>query len=186
MPSSLISKNPLFLIAMPELADPNFARSVVLIFQHTQEGAIGLTLNRTSEVTLGTFARSKGFECKPEYEQIHVLQGGPVEPDHGWILHTDATIEEKQEILPGLFLSGSVGTLRHLLEHGTGDLRLILGYSGWSAGQLEVEMSEGTWVTCPAQPHHVFAEDTSQIWRKVLAEMGINPANLSGGGGGVH
>ncbi len=177
--------NPLFLIAMPDLADPNFARSVVLIFQHTQEGAIGLVLNRATEVTLGTFARNKKYDCRSELDNIAVLQGGPVEPEHGWILHTDASVEEKQEILPGLYVSGTVPSLKHLLEHGTGNMRLILGYSGWGAGQLEDEMAEGTWVTVPAQVHHVFAADPSQTWKNVLSEMGINPVNLSGGGG-VH
>ncbi len=176
---------PFFLIAMPQLADPNFSRSVILIMQHTFEGAIGLVVNRPSHLNLGTFARSKNFLCHASLENVPVFQGGPVEMENGWILHTDETVEEKKEIAPGVYLSGTIKTLESLLEAGHKDLKLTLGYAGWSAGQLEVEMAQGSWVTANPDKRYILECNTTDTWNNVLKDMGVDPLNLTHGSG-VH
>src|SRR5690349_18930856 len=84
--------NPTFLIAMPQLADPNFARSVVLMLHHDANGAFGLVLNNPSKVNLGTFARAQGMDCHPSIENTPVLAGGPVDTIHGWLIHKNENV----------------------------------------------------------------------------------------------
>lgn len=179
------SSLPLFLISMPQLGDPNFTRSVLLLLQHNQTGALGLVINNPSELTLGSFVRSQDIFCQEAFQKIFVFRGGPVEPEKGWILHTDPGIAEAEQILPGLFLSTSVKVLKRLLENGNPPLRLILGYAGWGAGQLEKEMKEGSWLAIPASLKLIFSVDPSQMWKLALEGRGINPLSLVSGVG-VH
>lgn len=177
--------NPMFLVAVPQLGDPNFARSVVLILHHGEQGALGLVINNTTELDLGTFARSQELPCHGELEDVPVFRGGPVEPHRGWILHSRTDVEERREILPGLFVSGTADSLRQILERGQGPVRLLLGYAGWAPGQLEAEMAEGAWLAMEANVRHVLETDPATAWRAVLDDMGVDPARLAQGSG-VH
>ena len=176
--STAAASKPMFLIAIPQLGDPNFARSVVLVLHHGPEGALGLIVNHPLELTLGTFAREQGMPCHSRVSEIPVFRGGPVEPTRGWILHDDGTLEERQEVLPGLSVSGSVESLSHMMAEGS-NLRLFLGYAGWGAGQLENEMQQGSWLTVEADPKHVLSTPPSDCWNAVLREMGVDPTRLA-------
>lgn len=176
---------PNFLIAMPQLADPNFARRIVLILHHNTDGAVGLVMNDPTALDLGAFARNNNFPCHPNLSSVPVYRGGPVEPQVGWLLHSDETVKERQEILPGLHISGSQDSLCKLLESGSRPIKLLLGYAGWEGGQLESEMAQGAWLSTAPGVKHILHTDPAQMWNLVLQEMGIDPANLAIGGG-IH
>ena len=170
---------PIFLIAMPQLGDPNFFHSVVLMLHHDDSGALGLVINHPPDLDMGTFARSQELACHQSMETGFVFRGGPVEPQRGWILHTNQKVEERQEIFPGMFVSGTADTLGLLLEQGSRPLRLVLGYAGWSPGQLELEMAEGAWLTADVTTDHVLNTDPAQAWDLILKEMGVDPTRLT-------
>jgi len=101
----------------------------------------------------------------------------------GWILHSDDSAPEKEEVMPGLYVSGSQETLMHLLETGFKHMRLILGYAGWSAGQLDSEIAKGAWLSSDVNVKRIFNTDNEYIWNEVLSDMGIDPTQLMLGGG---
>lgn len=164
---------------MPQLNDPNFARSVVLMLHHDADGAMGLVVNNPSDLDLGTFSRSQNMTCHASLESLPVFRGGPVEPERGWILHSNTSVTERKEIVPGVFLSGSPDTLKNLLAGGLLPFRLILGYAGWDAGQLEGEMAAGAWLTAKADPKHILQTDPGGAWVGVLKDMGVDPSTLA-------
>jgi putative transcriptional regulator len=157
----------MFLIAIPQLGDPNFVRSVVLMLHHAADGALGLIVNHPIELTLGSFASEHGMACHSRMKNVQVHRGGPVEPTRGWILHEDGELAERQDVLPGLSVSGS-------LEN-----------AGWGPGQLEREMQQGSWLTVEADAKHVLTTPASECWNAVLREMGVDPARLAMGTG-IH
>jgi putative transcriptional regulator len=175
--------NPSFLIAVPQLGDPNFFHSIVLILEHTQKGALGLVINDPAELDLGTFAENHALSCHSNVASMQVFRGGPIELEGGWILHTDEKAPEKQVVLPGLYISGSQDTLKHLLETGFKKMRLILGYAGWGAGQLDIEIAKGSWISSDVNVVHIFDTEPGMIWNSVLSDMGIEPSQLMLGGG---
>lgn len=175
--------NPSFLIAVPQLGDPNFSHSIVLMLEQDENGALGLVINDPTDLNLGAFAQNHALSCHDRLLSLPVMRGGPVEPAGGWLLHTDTTVPEKQELLSGLFLSGSQDTLRHLLASGHLTMRLILGYAGWGAGQLEEEMAQGAWLSTDVTIAHIFETELDRIWHAVLSDMGIEPSQLVMGGG---
>lgn len=169
----------MFLIAIPQLGDPNFVRSVVLLLHHASDGALGLVINHPSQLELGAFAHEHALPCHSAAKKQFVYRGGPVEPTRGWILHTDDEVKERQEVLPGLFVSGSLETLTGLLADGNKPFKLLLGYAGWGPGQLEREMEMGSWLTVEPGVRHVLETPASETWNQVLADMGVDPARLA-------
>ena len=174
----------MFLIAIPQLGDPNFSRSVVLMLHHAADGALGLIVNHPLELTLGQFAKEHSMACHSRVKEVPVFRGGPVEPTRGWILHENGEIAERQDVLPGLAVSGSIESLKSLIADGT-SMRLLLGYAGWGPGQLEHEMKQGSWLTVEADPKHVLQTPPADCWNAVLREMGVDPARLAIGTG-IH
>lgn len=174
----------MFLIAIPQMGDPNFSRSVVLMLHHGADGALGLVVNHPLELTLGQFAKEHDMPCHSRVKNVPVFRGGPVEPTRGWILHEDGEIAERQDVLPGLAVSGSIESLKSLIAEGT-SMRLLLGYAGWGAGQLERELEQGSWLTVEADPKHVLLTPPADCWNAVLREMGVDPARLAIGTG-IH
>jgi putative transcriptional regulator len=167
-----------FLIAMPQLGDPNFHRTVVLILQHNAEGARGVVLNRPTRVTLEDVARGQSLSVAPRLRRELVYAGGPVEPQRGLVLHDRLGLEEKRQLAPGLFLSETVDALEQLLGEETGVLRFFLGYAGWGSQQLERELQQGTWLFTEASPERVLHGDADTLWEEVLRQMGVEPAML--------
>jgi putative transcriptional regulator len=175
--------HPMLLIAVPQMGDPNFSKSVVLIFQHDEDGAFGLVINRPTEITLGRFAKSQEIVCHEGLAEEFIFCGGPVQVERGWILHADESVEEKQQVIPGLYVSTGSVALENLMERGSRPLRLFLGYAGWGAGQLEKEMVEGAWITAKADAKYVFGVAPDAAWTKVLQDMGVDPNRLMVGTG---
>jgi putative transcriptional regulator len=169
---------PGFLIAMPQLGDPNFSRAVVLMIEHGAGGAMGLVVNRAAPLTLGDLARGQSLTVARELENQAVFVGGPVEPQRGFILHDFDQVQERHEVLPGLYLSVTTESLGPLLAGGSHHLRFCLGYAGWGSSQLEQEIAAGAWLYTEASSNPVLRGDPEQLWDATLRGMGVDPAML--------
>jgi putative transcriptional regulator len=168
---------------MPQLGDPNFHRSVVLMIEHGETGSMGLVVNRGAPLTLGELARGQSLKIANELTQQPVFVGGPVEPHRGFILHDDETILEKHTVLPGLHLSVTLDALGALLERPHVHVRFCLGYAGWGPRQLEGEMASGSWLFAEASANALLKGDPAQLWDVTVRSMGVDPAMLVVGKG---
>ena len=176
-----------FLIAMPSLADPNFARGVTLICQHDENGAMGLMVNRLSEYTLGEVLRQMDISSdSPSLGRQAVLIGGPVQPDRGFVLHDDprdfgSTLRFGQsEGRPGLAVSTSRDILQEMARGaGPAHTLIALGYAGWTAGQLEEELAQNAWLTVPADRAIVFDTPLERRWDAAARSLGVELSQLS-------
>ena len=150
------------LIASPQLADPNFARSVVLIVQHNESGALGLILNRPLETNLqSVWEQVSDIPCLVD-QPLH--QGGPCEGPL-MVLHGDQEVSEMQ-VVPGVFWSTDKDSVEHLVSHNSSPMKFFVGYAGWGAGQLEGEMDTGAWLPAPATQDQIFADPEHQ-WSRL-------------------
>ncbi|MFZ5439429.1 MAG: YqgE/AlgH family protein [Myxococcota bacterium] len=166
---------PGFLIATPQLMDTNFQQAVVLMIEHSAEGSMGLVINRTAPLTFAHLAKSQEIPVAASREHEALFQGGPVEPYRGFVLHDSERVEERHEVLPGLFLSVTSDALEPLLLDEQAHLRFCLGYAGWGAGQIEFEMKQGSWLFTEASRQAVLFDDPSKVWEQVIKGMGIDP-----------
>ncbi len=163
------------LIAEPFLADPNFARSVVLVCEHGDEGTVGFSLNRPTSHTLGDLLPDLYTPLLP------VFQGGPVQLDTLHMLHRTPIAFGGTEIADGVYWGGSYEALQESVQHNSYqpiDVRLFVGYSGWGAGQLEKEMEEGSWLVANVSPELIFETDPDKLWRKAIESLGDEFAYL--------
>ena len=170
-----------FLIAMPAMADPNFSRTLTFVCEHNERGALGIVVNRPIEVTLGTLLRQVeiDFEDSPLADQP-IFYGGPVQFDHGFVLHRP--IGSWKSTLP----VGDIGltTSRDILEamakgSGPRDQLVALGYAGWAPGQLEDEIRRNGWLTVAAEENVIFSVPPEQRYAAAMKVLGISAANLS-------
>jgi len=171
---------PALLVAMPQLLDPNFRRSVVLLLHHDADFTFGLVLNRPSEIAAESLCASLGIEWRGAPAAL-VDWGGPVQPNTGWVVLGDgagAELEDATEVTSELHFAGSLETLKRVAESPPGRLRLFLGYAGWGAGQLESELAQGAWLVAPLEPRFVFEVEAGVLWARVLRDLGIDPATL--------
>ncbi len=156
------------LLASPTLSDPNFQRTVVLVGVHSEEGAMGVVLNRPSETAVNDAVP----QLEGTVEQDPVYVGGPVQP--GSII----LLAEFLDPAPiGLLVVGRIGfpapeTDIEQLTDATERRRVFAGYAGWSGGQLEAELDQGDWIVHPAEPGDVFTEVPEELWSSVLTRMG--------------
>ena len=183
-----------FLIAMPSLRDGPFARSVVYMCAHRDDGAMGLIINqRVDEIDfaelltqLGVVPAEPAIRLPAKAEAVRVMRGGPVETGRGFVLHTadygaaDSTVK----IADGVCLTATIDILRAIAS-GAGPSRavLALGYAGWSSGQLEREILANGWLTCPADPKLIFDADDASKYDRALAKLGANLGTLSSDAG---
>lgn len=170
------------LIALPALADPNFARSVTLICQHDADGAMGIVVNRTSEYTLGDVLQQMQIASDDERLCAQaVLAGGPVHPERGFVLHDGGHAwDSSMSIADGLYVT----TSRDILEamaRGEGPVHatVALGCAGWGAGQLEHELVENSWLTAPADAELLFATPVEQRWQGAAGRIGVDLSRMA-------
>jgi putative transcriptional regulator len=177
-----------FLLAMPGMADERFARTVVYVCAHSEEGAMGFVINRLQEmafpdllVQLGVVTEEDAIRLPEATQHFMVRNGGPVDRGRGFVLHShDYMVESTMPVSEDVCLTATVDILR-AISGGSGPKQALmaLGYSGWGAGQLEEEINGNGWLTCPATQSLLFDTDISNKYDRVLAEMGIDPAFLS-------
>ena len=169
---------PALLLSMPQLMDPNFKQTVVLLCQHTDEGAWGLVLNRPTNKAATVMSQ----EGEPIDTQrgLDVWVGGPVELERGCILLGEMPDEGAAvRICDGLFLSGSPMLLQRLVEAETpGRIRLLMGYAGWGPGQLEEELRQSAWLISDVDLDIVFDTEASVMWEAAIRRLGADPGTL--------
>lgn len=170
-----------FLIAMPGLADPNFFHTVTFICEHDADGAMGIVINRPLELNLADILTHMDIEATPTTGQLPIFQGGPVQTERGFVVHTplggwEATLKVSDEI--GVTASQDV-LAAIAAGHGPKRALIALGYAGWGAGQLEREMAENAWLSGPATPEVLFDTPVEQRWAAAAALLGVDLNLLS-------
>lgn len=162
--------NGVLLIADPFLKDPNFLRTVVFLCEHKPEGSFGFVLNRLYESTLEDLFPEMGDIPFPVY------YGGPVQKDSIHFIHQRPDlIPDGVEVMKGIYWGGNFARVLELLklgEIGEDSIRLFIGYSGWSEGQLAEEMKEKTWLTVEAIAPILFNSEPDNIWKESLKHLG--------------
>ena len=197
---------PVLLLAMPQVLDPFFHRSVVLLVRHEDEGSLGFIVNRPTGIKVNEILKGMEVDWQGR-EDVVAYFGGPVQPNLGTVLFgprsrppapTAPTVdteaggdfrgEATSEVLAGVSLTQHVGDLSRLAESPPERFRLFLGYAGWGAGQLIEEILRNDWLTAPARGDLIFAPDPDRVWSAALESVGVDPATLpswtpSGGNG---
>jgi len=169
---------PGLLLAMPQLPDPNFQRSVVLMVEHHESGSFGLVVNRPTDVAVAEVLADLEIGWHGDSEAV-VWSGGPVEPQRGCVLHPPVPgADAEHAIVPGIALSTTPEQLRELAQDPPDHLRFLLGYAGWGPAQLEREMTEGSWLMAPASPKLVLETPFELMWEAAIESLGIDPATL--------
>jgi putative transcriptional regulator len=169
---------PTLLLSMPQMQDPNFARTVVLLCDFLPDGAFGLVVNRPT----GMPARDLVNLSPPAIaaNELPLFIGGPVQPERGWILITDAPAgDEYRTILDGLYLTASPDVLRDVLEaHPAPRARVIAGYAGWGPGQLDEELAQSAWLMADVELDLIFDVAPEVMWETAIRRLGADPLNL--------
>lgn len=180
--NQLVSLTNHFLIAMPTLADANFSRTVTFICEHTRDGAMGLVINRTTDLKLRDIFEQLTIEVSSSVAaDMPIYLGGPVQNNRGFVLHEP--IGNWDSTLPITDTIG-VSTSRDILEaiaadRGPDRWMVTLGYAGWAAGQLEREISENSWLSGPANAHVLFEIPLEHRWSAAAGAFGIDLTLLS-------
>lgn len=173
---------PVLLLAMPQVLDPHFHRSVVLLLRHEEEGSYGFIVNRPLETRILEILEDLDIgEWEGEDASAHF--GGPVQPQLGSVLFVPETDEHLQgeatlEVISGLGLTHHVGDLEKLAKGPPRRLRLLLGYAAWGGGQLMEEILRNDWLLAPVDPELIFAPDAETVWDDALRSVGVDPASL--------
>ena len=176
------------LVAMPGIEDPRFERSVILLCAHDGQHAMGITINRPVDgLTVTHLLKQLDVTVGAGAVDDLVLMGGPVEPERGFVLHTDDHVGKAS----GLEVGGGVSltATREILESLSGRAHrprralMALGYAGWDAGQLEREIRDSVWLTCEADEGLLFDDDHEHKWSRALAKIGVAAEHLSSVGG---
>lgn len=181
-----------FLIAMPALDDGLFTQSVVYVCEHSPQGALGLVINKPTDISVGQlFEKIELPLGRADLKDAPVLQGGPLQLDRGFVLHPSQQASDG-DTLEQVYASGmlipeaglEMTTSRDVLEamsHGAGPRKLLLtlGYSSWGEGQLESELGANAWLTVAADPSVIFDSPVEQRWNAALALLGLQPWMIS-------
>jgi putative transcriptional regulator len=185
MKTSVTSLAGQLLIAMPQMQDHRFVRSVIFLCAHNEEGAMGLVINKLIDsVTLPELLDKLGIPAAGLAGASRVHAGGPVEEGRGFVLHSDDYVEENTLVVGQMALTATLDILR-AIGRGKGPRKslLALGYAGWGPGQLDAEMQENGWLHVPADEAIVFDGEIADKWQRALAKLGIDPLSLSGDAG---
>lgn len=174
------------LIAMPDMGDPRFQRSVVLICAHSDEGAMGIVLNQPmTGMALPKLLEMLGIDMPGPAPDLPIRTGGPVEPMRGFVLHPQQHPpgETSMQVGSGLAVTTTRDILVDLAEgRGPAQAILALGYAGWGPGQLDREIRANGWLTAEMNPDYAFGNPAG-VWRQALHSLGVDPLSLSGAAG---
>lgn len=178
---------PLLLMAMPQVLDPFFHKSVVLLLHHEDEGSFGFIVNRPTGIKISEILKGMEVGWHGSTEDVAFF-GGPVQPQLGTVLFTpdaplangeeDEDDETASEVIPGVALTQHIGDLSRLAEAPPDHFRLFLGYAGWGEGQLIEEILRNDWLTAPVSSELIFAADPEKVWDEALRSVGVDPAIL--------
>jgi putative transcriptional regulator len=171
-----------FLIAMPSMVDPNFEGTVTYLCEHTERGALGVVVNRQTDITMESLFDQ--IEIKVSHSSLvtrKVHFGGPVSTEHGFVLHRPhGTWNSSIVVGDELMLTTSKDILEAVADgSGPNDWLLTLGYAGWGAGQLEEEIAQNAWLTVPATADLLFETPAEQLFDVAMQRLGISKFALS-------
>ena len=170
------------LVAMPQMADPRFARSVVYLCAHSVDGAMGLVVNRLIDsLSFHNLLEQIGVEQETATGDMPIHFGGPVESSRGFVLHTTDYVQDSTLVIEDeIALTATIDVLK-AIARGDGPRRrvLALGYAGWAAGQLDAEIQANGWLLVPADLDLVFGVDNETKWERAIAKLGIDLTLLS-------
>ena len=176
-----------FLIAMPRLDDANFSQSVTYICEHNEEGAMGVTINRPSDILLQDILEQIQIKAvNTEIGHQAVYYGGPVQTDRGFILHnkTERQWDASLDITDNIQLTSSKDILEAIAnDQGPEKALITLGYAGWGNGQLEQEIANNFWLSCPADSAIIFDTPIEKRWESAASLLGIDLQLLSNDAG---
>ena len=174
------------LVAMPQMRDPRFARSVIYMCAHNADGAMGLVVNRrVGSITFDDLLQQLGIGPNRRNDEIRIHFGGPVEQGRGFVLHSaDYQQSGTMRVDDGVALTATLDILKEMAAGG-GPRRslLALGYAGWGPGQLDAEIQANGWLQVPADEALVFDEDIDNKWERAIGKIGIDFSMLSGDAG---
>ncbi len=178
------------LLAMPSMGDPRFERAVIFMCAHDSKGAMGLVINRTMpNVEFSDLIKQLKIESdiKINFEKLDlpVLCGGPVESARGFLLHSnDFMRHDTMNVDSSFGVTGTVDALKDVAcGEGPEDLLFILGYAGWTAGQLDAEIQQNAWLVIDADPSLIFSGSADEKWSRAVKTLGIDPSMLSSSAG---
>lgn len=174
------------LIAMPNMSDPRFQRTLIYLCAHSEDGAMGLVVNRLFEsISFPELLEQIGVETSGPERSIRVHSGGPVESGRGFVLHSaDFMQEGTMAVDDSTALTASVDILKAMAEgEGPRHSLLALGYSGWGPGQLEAEFQANGWLHAPADEALLFDADLDSKWERAISKIGVDVNMLSGDAG---
>ena len=160
------------LIASPQLRQPTFDHAVILIVQHSRDGALGVVINRPAErKSIARLLTAMGGDGRGIADSVRIFAGGPVEPHVGVVIHSaDYRHAETVDIDGRVALTPAIDVLRDIgLGKGPAKILVAFGYAGWSPSQLEDEIGQGAWATVPEDPALVFDDDRTKVWADALA-----------------
>jgi putative transcriptional regulator len=170
---------------MPQMLDPNFSKTVVLLAEYGVHGAFGLVLNRRmDEPARAIVTADEPLDIHPG---MYLYTGGPVEPTRAWILTANGGLDpEALEVMRGVYLSASPRLVRRTLEAAPdAATRMVVGYAGWGAGQLDIELAQGSWLLAPVEADLIFTTSVDTMWESAIRRLGAEPSMLQGSSG-VH
>jgi putative transcriptional regulator len=175
------------LVAMPSMGDPRFERTVIFMCSHSDEGAMGLIVNKPAhDLSFGDLLEQLDIAQADPSRSIHVHFGGPVEHGRGFVLHSReyGSSETTLEVTTEFGMTATLDILEDIANgEGPKQCILALGYAGWATGQLEAEIQDNGWLVCEADPGIVFGDNNSGKWDAALNTLGIHPSMLSAEGG---
>lgn len=178
-------ETPVLLLAMPQVVDPFFSRSVVLLLHHTDEGSLGFIINRPTEIQLHEILKGMEIAWNGASDALAFF-GGPVQSQMGTVIFGSAAGVEVvaadgnglTEICPGVLMTQQMEDLGKLALDPPARFRLYLGYAGWDAGQLVSEIMRNDWLTAPVRDRLLFCDHPDTVWEEALQSLGVDPAGL--------
>jgi putative transcriptional regulator len=177
-------ETPVLLVAMPQVLDPFFHRSVVLLLHHDEEGSFGLIVNRTTGITLSEILSGMEIEWQGPADALAYF-GGPVQPQLGTILSDalpsegdDEAAATSTQIIADVWMSQHIGNLTALARRPPGFFRLVLGYAGWGEEQLISEILRNDWLTVPVSRDLLLETPSDEMWEQALRSAGVDPDSL--------
>jgi putative transcriptional regulator len=176
---------PVLLVSMPQMLDPNFSRTVVLLAEYGKHGAFGLVVNRRMAEPAHEVIRSDPpMDIRKD---VYLYVGGPVEPNRAWVLTRHRGLDgDALEITGDVYLSAAPGLIRHTLcSTPDPQVRLLVGYAGWAPGQLDEELAGSSWLMAPVQPDLLFDIPIDAMWETAIRRLGAEPSGLQTSSG-VH
>lgn len=174
------------LIAMPQMQDPRFAKTVIYLCAHTADGAMGLVVNKLiDKISFTDLLEQLNIDRGGSAPEIRVHFGGPVETGRGFVLHTADYVQDATLLIDGkVGLTATVDILRAIAQGGGPERSLLaLGYAGWGPGQLDQEIQQNGWLSVPADERLIFGRNLDRRWEDAMQKLGIDVHMLSGQAG---